>query len=217
VPHALLMDLCERWHTEASSFHLPVREMSITLNDVACLLHIPIERQMLDHPKKVSQVTGAELMVAHLGVPQTVAMKTCKDEYGAYIGYKMLNDLYKDHISAATRLIDAHTTEQIQERDSHRTSCLKWFLLYLVGCLLFGDKSNKRIELIYLTTMKDNATMGDYSWGGMTLAYLYHCLYEVSLPNGKALGGSTTLLMVINSVTLLNLNILFGFFFLVIT
>jgi len=63
------MDLCERWHTETSSFHLYVREMSITLNDVACLLHIPIERKMLDHPKKVSQVTGAELMVAHLGVP----------------------------------------------------------------------------------------------------------------------------------------------------
>jgi len=144
-------------------------------------------------------------------------MKTCKDEYGAYIGYKTLKDLYEDHLSAATRLIDAHTTEQIQERDSHRTACVKWFLLYLVGCLLFGDKINKRIELIYLTTMKDNATMGDYSWGGMTLAYLYHCLYEVSLPNGKALGGSTTLLMVINSVTLLNLNIFFGFFFLVIT
>lgn len=37
--------------------------------------------------------------------------------------------------------------------------------------------------------------MDDYSWGGMTLTYLYHCLSEVSLPNGKGLGGSTTLLM----------------------
>jgi hypothetical protein len=86
VPHVLLMTLCERWHTEISSFHLPVGEMSITLDDVACLLHIPIEGRMLDHPKKVSQVTTAELMVAHFGVPQTVVVKACKDEYGAYIG-----------------------------------------------------------------------------------------------------------------------------------
>jgi len=42
VPHVLLMTLCERWHAETSSFHLPVGEMNITLDDVACLLHLPI-------------------------------------------------------------------------------------------------------------------------------------------------------------------------------
>jgi hypothetical protein len=79
--------------------------------------------------------------------------------------------------------------KQIQERDRRKDACVKCFLLYLVGCLLFGDKSNKLIELIYLTTMEDYATMSDYMWGGMTLAYLYHCLSEVSFPDGKALGG----------------------------
>jgi len=172
VPHALLMALYERWHTETNSFHLSIGEMSITLDDVACLLHIPIEGRMLDHPKKVSQVTGAELMVVHLGVPRTVAVKTCKDEYGACIGYKTLKNLYEDHLSAATRLIDAQMTEHIHERDRRRTACVKCFLLYLVGCLLFDDKSNKHIEFIYLMTMKNYAMMGDYSWEGMTLAYL---------------------------------------------
>jgi len=32
----------ERWHWETSSFHLPVGEVSITLDDVASLLHLPI-------------------------------------------------------------------------------------------------------------------------------------------------------------------------------
>jgi len=80
--------------------------------------------------------------------------------------------------------------EHVQERDRCRTACVKYHLLYLVRYLLFGDKSNKRIELIYLTTMDDYARMGDYSWGWMTLAYTYHCLSKVSLPNGKALGGT---------------------------
>ena len=152
----------------------------------------------LNHLKKVSKVIGVELMVAYLGVPQTVAVKICKNEYGTYISYKILKMLYENHLSVATRLKDAHMMDEIHERYRHMDTCVKCFLLYLVGCLLYGDKSNKHIELVYLRTMEDYATMGDYSRGGMTMAYLYHCLSEVALPNGKALGGSTTLLIVIN-------------------
>ena len=32
----------ERWHKETSSFHLPIGNMSITLDDVASLLHLPV-------------------------------------------------------------------------------------------------------------------------------------------------------------------------------
>jgi len=49
VTHAMVRALCERWHTETSSFHLPVGEMTITLDDVYNLLHIPIQGRMLDH------------------------------------------------------------------------------------------------------------------------------------------------------------------------
>nr|ABO79400.1 IMP dehydrogenase/GMP reductase, putative [Medicago truncatula] len=38
VPHALLLTLCERWHPETSSFHMPMGEMTVTLDDVACLM-----------------------------------------------------------------------------------------------------------------------------------------------------------------------------------
>jgi hypothetical protein len=92
VPHALLMASCERWHTETNNFHLPVGEMSITL-DVECLVHIPIKGRMLNNSKKVSQVTEVELMVAHLGVTQTIVVSNCKEEYGAYISYKTLKML----------------------------------------------------------------------------------------------------------------------------
>jgi len=82
VPHALLMTLCERWHAETSSFHLLVGEMTITLDDVACLMHLPIEGRMLSHAKKVSRADGVDLMVRHLCVTQAVAVN---EEYGAYI------------------------------------------------------------------------------------------------------------------------------------
>jgi len=113
--------------------------MNITLDNVACLLHIPIEGRMLNHPKKVSQVYGVELMVAHLGVPHTVAVKNCKDEYNAYISYKTLKTFYEDHLYVATRLRDAQTMEHVQERDMRKNACVKCYLLYSVGCLVFGD------------------------------------------------------------------------------
>ncbi|XP_006582556.1 protein MAIN-LIKE 1-like [Glycine max] len=38
----LISAFVERWHRETSSFHLPVGEVSITLDDVASLLYLPI-------------------------------------------------------------------------------------------------------------------------------------------------------------------------------
>jgi len=38
----LMSAFVERWHKETSSFHLPVGEATITLDDVAPLLHLPI-------------------------------------------------------------------------------------------------------------------------------------------------------------------------------
>ncbi|XP_057418667.1 protein MAIN-LIKE 1-like [Lotus japonicus] len=39
----LISALVERWHEETSSFHMPFREMNVTLDDVSALLHIPFE------------------------------------------------------------------------------------------------------------------------------------------------------------------------------
>jgi len=38
----LISTFVERWHNETSSFHLPVGEVTITLDDVVSLLHLPI-------------------------------------------------------------------------------------------------------------------------------------------------------------------------------
>ncbi|XP_028189923.1 protein MAIN-LIKE 2-like [Glycine soja] len=38
----LLSSFFERWHRETSSFHLPMGELTITLDDVSSLLHLPV-------------------------------------------------------------------------------------------------------------------------------------------------------------------------------
>jgi len=82
VPHALLMTLCDRWHPETSTFHMPTGEMTVTLDDVACLMHVSIEGRILAHRKKMSRHDGVELLVEHLGVSNSEAEKICNTEYG---------------------------------------------------------------------------------------------------------------------------------------
>lgn len=168
VPHALLMTLCERWHPETNTFHMPLGEMTVTLDDVACLMHLHIEGRMLSHGKKMPKHEGAALLMWHLGVSQQEAEKICGTEYGGYISYPKLRELYTRYLSRANILMDTEDAEEMEELQRVRTFCVKSYFLYLVGCLLFGDRSNKRIELVYLTTMAEGyAGMRNYSWGGM--------------------------------------------------
>ena len=38
----LVLGFVERWHPETNTFHLPIGEMTITLDNVWSLLHLPI-------------------------------------------------------------------------------------------------------------------------------------------------------------------------------
>jgi len=71
------------------------------------------------------------------------------------------------------------------------------FLLYLVGCALFTNKTNRHIDFIYLDCMADLLAIGKCSWGGMTLAYMYDYLDDSIRLNNRTMAGCTTLLMVI--------------------
>ena len=64
----LITCLVERWHPETHTFHVPLREMTITLQDVAIILGLRIDGLaftgtcMLD----VSELCGELLSVTHL-------------------------------------------------------------------------------------------------------------------------------------------------------
>jgi len=57
--------MSERWHEETSSFHLPVGEMTITLDDVVCLLGIPINGRLLPD-RELTREEGIEMMQVDL-------------------------------------------------------------------------------------------------------------------------------------------------------
>ena len=61
ISHGFVCAMLERWHEETSSFHLPVGEMTITLDDVACLLGIPVNGRLLPD-RELTCDEGLEMM-----------------------------------------------------------------------------------------------------------------------------------------------------------
>ncbi|KAI5426758.1 hypothetical protein KIW84_032253 [Lathyrus oleraceus] len=75
----LVSAFVERWHLETSSFHMSFGEMSITLDDVACLLHLPIR-----------------------GVSQGQAQSHVRSCRGSYYKLEWLYDLFVQHRAASS-------------------------------------------------------------------------------------------------------------------
>lgn len=111
VSHALLMTLCKRWHLETSTFRMPMEEMTVTLKDVACLMHPQIEGWMLGHQKKMLRHEGEALLVRHLGASKEEVEKICNKEYGGYISCPKLKDLYTTNLVRANILADPEELE----------------------------------------------------------------------------------------------------------
>ncbi|KAL5194782.1 Protein MAINTENANCE OF MERISTEMS [Glycine soja] len=61
--------LVERWHQEISCFHLHVKEMTITLDDVSCLLHLSVTGRPIDHvPSTFTREVVKVLFMTRLGI-----------------------------------------------------------------------------------------------------------------------------------------------------
>ncbi|KAK9125874.1 hypothetical protein Scep_014720 [Stephania cephalantha] len=50
------------------------------------------------------------------------------------------------------------------------------YLLYLLSCTMFADKSGSRVSIALLKLLEDLDDVGKYAWGAAALAYLYRHL-----------------------------------------
>ncbi|KAL5147267.1 Protein MAIN-LIKE 1 [Glycine soja] len=131
----LLSSFVERWHRETCSFHLPVGEVMITLDDVSSLLHFPV------------------------------------------VG-------------------DLHAFQPLHEDDvaGHWIASARAYLLHLLGCTLFANKSVTHVHVVFLEALRDLSHTGRYVWGVAALVHMYDHLNDASISTSQQLGGYITLL-----------------------
>ena len=95
----LMSAFVERWHKETSSFHLLIEEVTITLDDLASLLHFPITCTFHSfEPLHVDDVIF--LLVELLEVSAEEARAETVQCHGAYFRLSWLRDVSQSKCDA---------------------------------------------------------------------------------------------------------------------
>nr|XP_004510502.1 protein MAIN-LIKE 2-like [Cicer arietinum] len=137
--------------------------MTITLDDVATLLHISPHGKIFDAPLNMNTNNAARAAHEYLGATWEEA---CIE------------------ISYNNRLIQTNQFE----------CAARTYLLYLVGCTIFADKTHTRVEAKYITLFIDLHRCRDYSWASATLVFLYDNLGDGAVHDTRHVEGYMTLL-----------------------
>ena len=88
-----MLAFMERWHKETSSFHLPIGEVTITLDDVVLLLHLPIIGAF--HSFEQLHVDDVVDMLVELLEVIIVEVRTEMIQcHGSYVRLSWLRDMY---------------------------------------------------------------------------------------------------------------------------
>ncbi|XP_057426421.1 uncharacterized protein LOC130719832 [Lotus japonicus] len=99
VDQSIISAFVERWHPETSSFHLPWGEMTITLEDVSALLHLPVEGEFFsfgNHTREEAAPAVAQLL--------DVDIERVMEEFDACRGpslrFSFLQAIVEKHVEA---------------------------------------------------------------------------------------------------------------------
>lgn len=166
----LISALVERWRPETNSFHLPIGEMTITLQDISCLWGLPISGKLI-----VGQSDGnwSDMIERYLGIPpedQEMKKKKRKKEDDtfalSYSRYSITLSKLRDRF----RVMPSNPTQR--EIDWHSRA----LVLEILGSIIFTDSSGDSVPAMYLQFMDNLATHTEYNWRGAVLAMLYRQL-----------------------------------------
>ena len=158
ISKILISCFVERWQPETNAFHMPFGELSISLDDVATILQIPVTGRSATYHGRMSYQDAYSLLLDALGVDPNEANDELQQVRDQYVRLEWLRGRFSN----------------ISEEDGEdMIDCaVRAYLLYLLGCTLFTEKSGTRVLIIYLTLLTDLELVRTYAWAATSLAYL---------------------------------------------
>ena len=178
VDRAIITALVERWRQETHTFHLPLGEATITLLDVALLTRLPIEGRAVCTGGR--QLSGWRDMVHRI------------------LGERPPPEVIRGSGLRCTWLVQTFSQLPGDADEGTISRYAKAYILYLIGAVLFADKTSNQIQLLYLTLLDDPwERIAEYSWGSAALGYLYRRLCGAAHKNVKEIAGPLVILQVI--------------------
>ncbi|QHO21435.1 uncharacterized protein DS421_11g346670 [Arachis hypogaea] len=167
--------LIERWRPETHTFHFPVGECAVTLEDVAMILGLPTNGLPVTEPT-MSCFEALEAECLHqFGV---APRKTeCRGSFIKLTWFRGLRD----------RIV-LNNVEHIQ-------MYVKCHIMLLFGTVMFGDKASSAVHWKFLPLLRNFHQIIQFSWGSACLAHLYRSLCRATRVDCKKMDGPLVLLL----------------------
>ena len=122
-------------------------EVTITLDDVAFLLHLPVVGDL--HAFQLMHVDDGIQMLVELLMVTAEATRAETGQYrGPYVRLQWVHDIYQRRCQAG-----------------HWTAAARAYLLHLLGCTLFANKSATHVHIVFFRALRDLSQTGRYAWG----------------------------------------------------
>ncbi|KAK2421162.1 protein MAIN-LIKE [Trifolium repens] len=150
IDHGLMTAFAERWHPETNTFHLPIGEVAITLDDIQCLLHLPITGRFLHH-SRMRKDEAMDLLKRHLGVEEEIILLNFKTTKGCHIKYNQLQAIYVQNKDVA--LAAEKENKPMEEIVFYRERCIKAYMAK--SCKKLGKRIGLMAGYMSLLQMSD--------------------------------------------------------------
>ncbi|XP_020978192.1 serine/threonine-protein phosphatase 7 long form homolog [Arachis ipaensis] len=172
----LVSAFVERWRPETHTFHMPFGECTVTLQDVAFQLGLPVDGE---------------------------AVSGCLGEFEKYMeggrpAWEWFEDLFGERPppnkvkQMTVHFTWFHERFRVLPPDASEETVriyARAYIMMLLSTQLFGDKSANRVHIRWLPFVANLDDMGRYSWGSAALAWLYRCMCRVANRNVTNLAG----------------------------
>ncbi|KAL3821144.1 hypothetical protein ACJIZ3_007049 [Penstemon smallii] len=178
LDHALITALVERWRPETHTFHLPVGEATVTLQDIAVLWGLPVDGDPIT------------------GVDTNRSMDEWQDICNELLGFRPPPEDFDRGRLKIRCLQERFKTLPDGASEDTVKFYARAYILQLLGGQLLSDMSNNKVKLMYLPLLRDFEASGRLSWGSAVLSCLYRALCRATKPETSDICGPLVLLQI---------------------
>ncbi|QHO21149.1 uncharacterized protein DS421_11g344180 [Arachis hypogaea] len=181
LDEALVSAFVERWRPETHTFHMPFGECTITLQDVAYQLGLPVDGRYVSGCLSEFHVYIDGGRPAWVWFEELLGVVPPPSQVQKYaVNCSWFQETFGECPEGATEDTVRHYARA--------------YIMMLLGTQLFADKSGNRVHIRWLPFVARLEEMGTYSWGSAALAWLYRCMCRVANRNVIKLAGPLQLL-----------------------
>ncbi|GAU10140.1 hypothetical protein TSUD_422380, partial [Trifolium subterraneum] len=119
------------------------------------------------------------MLSTYLGIDEGDALDMFAALKGPYLTHSYVQGLFMDYLDAAETAFANNAP--MHEVRMYRERCVRAFLLFVVGCTIFSNKSSYYLDVVYIQYFADLSSVHEWNWGSAALGIPRDS--DVSTPN----------------------------------